>query len=215
MKTVYAYATMEKQSNYAEALTACGIKPVFSLDIKDASGCQGLLLCGGGDIEPHRYGQENAGSKNFEPLRDEMEFQLVKDFMGAGLPILGICRGLQVLNAALGGTLIQDLPTAPTHAWEESTGDKQHLVQAQENSFLCKLYGREFPVNSAHHQGAGQIAPGLQIAAQAPDGVIEALCCPEKKVYALQWHPERMMLARRREDTVDGAPIFQFFAGLL
>ena len=215
MKTVYAYATMEKQSNYAEALTACGIKPVFSLDIKDASGCQGLLLCGGGDIEPHRYGQENAGSKNFEPLRDEMEFQLVKDFIGAGLPILGICRGLQVLNAALGGTLIQDLPTAPTHAWEESTGDKRHLVQAQENSFLCKLYGREFPVNSAHHQGAGKIASGLQIAAQAPDGVIEALCCPEKKVYALQWHPERMMLARRREDTVDGAPIFQFFAGLL
>lgn len=215
MKKVYAYATLEKQANYAEALSACGMEPVFSLDVKDAAGCDGLLLCGGGDIEPKWYGQEDRGSKNFEPLRDEMEIPLVRDFIEAGLPILGICRGLQVLNVALGGTLVQDLPTAATHAWEESTGDKQHMVEAAPGSFLEALYGERFPTNSAHHQGAGQIAPLLQIAAKAPDGVVEALCCPEKKIYAVQWHPERMMLARSREDTVDGTPIFQFFAGIL
>ncbi len=215
MKKVYAYATLEKQANYAEALSACGMEPVFSLDVKDAAGCDGLLLCGGGDIEPKWYGQEDRGSKNFEPLRDEMEIPLVRDFIEAGLPILGICRGLQVLNVALGGTLVQDLPTAATHAWEESTGDKQHLVEAAPGSFLEALYGERFPTNSAHHQGADQIAPLLQIAAKAPDGVVEALCCPEKKIYAVQWHPERMMLARSREDTVDGTPIFQFFAGIL
>lgn len=215
MKKVFAYATREKQINYAEALETCGMEPVFSLDVKDAAGCDGLLLCGGGDIEPHRYGQENEGSKNFEPLRDEMEFRLVKDFMDAGLPILGICRGLQVLNVALGGTLVQDLPTAPTHAWEESTGDKQHMVKAVPGSFPAALYGESFSINSAHHQGAGRIAPLLQPVAQAEDGVIEALACPEKKIYAVQWHPERMMLSRRREDTVDGTPVFAFFAGLL
>lgn len=215
MKRVYAYATMEKQENYAQALSACGMEPVFSLDTKDAAGCHGLLLCGGGDIEPHRYGQENKGSKNFEPQRDQAELELVQDFLRRGLPILGICRGLQVVNVALGGTLIQDLPTAPTHAWEESTGDKQHMAEAAPGSFLESLYGGRFPVNSAHHQGVDVPAPTLQIAARAEDGVVEALCCPEKKIYALQWHPERMMLSRRREDTVDGAPVFTFFAGLL
>lgn len=215
MKKVYAYGTLEKQANYAEALTACGMQPVFSLEVQDAQGCDGLLLCGGGDIEPWRYGQEDRGSRNFEPLRDEKEFFLVREFMGAGLPILGICRGLQVLNAALGGTLMQDLPTAAAHAWEESTGDKQHMVEAVPGSFLEKLYGKSFSTNSAHHQGADQIAPILQTAARAGDGVIEALACPEKKIYAVQWHPERMMLTRAREDTVDGTPIFAFFAELL
>lgn len=215
MKKVYAYATPEKQANYAEALRACGMEPVFSLDVKEAIGCDGLLLCGGGDMEPKWYGQEDRGSKNFEPLRDEMERMLVRDFVDAGLPILGICRGLQVLNVALGGSLVQDLPTAGTHAWEESTGDKQHMVQAVPGSFLAELYGENFSVNSAHHQGADEIAPLFQVAARAEDGGIEALACPEKNIYAVQWHPERMMLARAREDTVDGTPVFTFFAGLL
>ncbi len=215
MKKVYAYATYEKQENYAQALSACGMEPVFSLDTKEAEGCRGLLLCGGGDIEPKWFGQENRGSKNFEPLRDEKELCLVKDFLKAGLPILGICRGLQVINVALGGDLIQDLPTAPAHAWEEETGDKQHLIKAVPGTFLYALYGESFSVNSAHHQGAGSIAPGLQAAAKAGDGVIEALCWPEKNVYAVQWHPERMMLSRARQDTVDGTPIFSFFESLL
>lgn len=215
MKKVFAYADAHKQANYAEALQSCGMEPVFSFDLKDASGCQGLLLCGGGDIEPYRYGQENKGSKNFEPERDEAEFLLVKQFAGAGLPILGICRGLQVLNTALGGTLVQHLPTASAHAWEEETGDKQHLVQALPGSFLLGLYGERFSVNSAHHQGADKIAPSLSLAARADDGTIEALQCPEKGIYAVQWHPERMMLSRSRADTVDGAPVFRFFAGLL
>lgn len=215
MKKVFAYADAHKQANYAEALQSCGMEPVFSFGLKDASGCQGLLLCGGGDIEPHRYGQENKGSKNFEPERDEAEFLLVKRFIDAGLPILGICRGLQVLNTALGGTLVQHLPTASAHAWEEETGDKQHLVQALPGSFLLGLYGERFSVNSAHHQGADKAAPSLSLAARADDGAIEALQCPQKGIYAVQWHPERMMLSRSRADTVDGAPVFRFFAGLL
>lgn len=215
MKKVFAYATMEQQENYAQALEACGAVPVFSHDLGGAAACDGLLLCGGGDIEPYRYGQGDQGSRNFEPERDEAELCLVREFLAAGKPVLGICRGLQVLAVALGGTLVQHLPTAAAHAWEETTGDKCHMVKAEPGSFLAGLYGERFAVNSAHHQGAGQLPGALRAAAWAEDGVVEALCCPEKKVYAVQWHPERMMLSRRREDTVDGRPVFTFFLGLL
>lgn len=215
MAKVFIYGAREDRRNYWEALEACGGTAVVSLDTREAAGCGGLLLAGGGDIQPALYGQENQGSRNFEPERDEREFWLVREFLGAGKPILGICRGLQVLNAALGGGLVQDLPTAAAHAWEEPTGDKRHLVRAQPGSFLQELYGDEFPVNSAHHQGAGPVAPGLAVGALAEDGVCEALYSREKRVYAVQWHPERMMLSRARPDTVDGTPIFHFFLGLL
>ncbi len=215
MAKVFLYGARDQRANYCQALEACGAVPVPSLDIEDAHGCGGLLLAGGGDILPGRYGQGNQGSKNFEPERDEAEFRLVERFLAAGKPILGICRGLQVLNVALGGGLVQDLPTAGAHAWEESTGDKRHLVRAHPGGFLYALYGEEFPVNSAHHQGAGPIAPGLSVCAQAEDGVCEALSCPGKGLYAVQWHPERMMLSRARPDTVDGRPLFEFFLGLL
>lgn len=214
MRKIFVYGTREERSNYAEALEACGALPVLSTSLEGAGGCDGLLLCGGGDIEPHRYGQENQGSKNFEPERDEMELRLVGMFVEAGRPVFGICRGLQVLNVALGGTLVQDLPSAASHAWTESTGDRQHMVKAAPGSFLEKLYGPRFPVNSAHHQGAGQVPAPLRAAAWAEDGVIEALACPEKKLYAVQWHPERMMLSRSRADTVNGQAVFEFFLGI-
>lgn len=214
MKKIFVYGAREERANYAEALEACGALPVLSTALEGAGGCGGLLLCGGGDIEPSRYGQENQGSRGFEPERDEMEFRLVRMFMEAGKPVLGICRGLQVLNTALGGDLVQDLPSAASHAWAEPTGDQQHMVKAAPGSFLERLYGPRFPVNSAHHQGAGQVPAPLQAAAWADDGVIEALACPERNLYAVQWHPERMMLSRARADTVNGQAVFEFFLGL-
>ena len=90
-----------------------------------------------------------------------------------------------------------------------------HGVEAAPGSFLEGLYGSAFPVNSAHHQALGQVAPGLRVAARSQaDGVIEAVEWPEKRIYGVQWHPERMSFALRREDTVDGRPIFDFFLGL-
>lgn len=214
LKKIYLYGTRGERKNYAEALEACSAEPVLSLTTEGAEDCDGLLLCGGGDIEPHRYGQENQGSKNFELERDEVEFALVEKFMNAGKPILGICRGLQVLNVALGGTLVQDLPTAATHAWQESSGDQHHMVKAVPGSFLDELYGPHFLVKSAHHQGADQVPELFQVMAWADDGGIEALACPEKKIYAVQWHPERMMLSRAKEDTVNGQALFEFFLSL-
>lgn len=215
MKTIFIYGEREAFKNYAEALEGCGCDPLFSREIGLSENCRALLLPGGGDIDPARYGQENNGSRQVDLKRDQTEWELVDRFLAAGKPILGICRGIQVLNAALGGDLIQDLPTASTHQWEEESGDKVHLVETPEKSFLRPLYGKSFPVNSAHHQAAGNIAPCLTVSASAADGVVEALENKELRIYGVQWHPERMAFRHTRPDTVDGRILFEFFLGLL
>ena len=105
----------QKRENYANAIEASGgvatVKYLPDLD----TNYDGLLLCGGNDILPSYYGQEINGACDFDPLRDKTEFELTKRFIDTGKPILGICRGLQLLNVALGGTLIQDLPNADFH----------------------------------------------------------------------------------------------------
>lgn len=211
MKKVYIYGNLEKRINYTAALEACSVTPVVSWEPGDADSCDALLLPGGADIDPSLYGAKNLGSLGIDPQLDQTEIQLAKRFVESDRPILGICRGLQVLNVAFGGNLIQDLPTSSWHRWEESTGDKQHIISVPEHSFLFSLYGPHFSVNSAHHQGVDQVAKNFRIAARAADGGIEALEWPEKNIYAVQFHPERMTLRHERKDTVDGIKIFQFF----
>lgn len=216
MKKIFVYGGREKLQNYAKALEATGMEGLFSLDITQAEDCCGLLLPGGGDIDPARYGQLPAGSQSPDLQRDAAELELVSLFLKWGRPILGICRGVQLLNVALGGNLVQDIATASSHRQDADSGDRVHTVAAQPGSFLESLYGREFRVNSAHHQALGRLAPDLRLAAIRPaDGVIEAVEWPERNVYGVQWHPERMAFALRRPDTVDGAALFRFFRGLL
>lgn len=215
MKKVFVYGDREARINYAEALELCGGTPVFSCDLSQAHNCGGLLLPGGGDVDPSRYGQKIDGSANIDEVLDQREIELIRRFSTAGKPILGICRGLQILNVAFGGDLIQDIETAPAHKWEESTGDKVHMVTAAKDSFLYPLYGESFSVNSAHHQAVNAIADGFSIAARAADGVVEALENREKNIFAVQWHPERMSFHKARPDTVDGRYIFEFFLELL
>lgn len=215
IKKVYLYGKPDLRLNYIEALESCGAQVVASTNPQDSSLCGALLLPGGADMDPSLYGEENHGSKGIDRALDLTEIALAKEFFRAGKPILGICRGLQVLNAAFGGSLIQDLPTAAVHCWEEATGDKAHLVKVPEDSFLHRLYGDRFFVNSAHHQGIGLLADGFQISAQAEDGVIEAVEWPLHRIYGVQWHPERLMLRHERPDTVNGRELFQFFLGLV
>lgn len=211
MKKIYIYGDREKRLNYVEALEACGACAVVSADVRDSEDCGALLLPGGADMDPGFYGAQNLGSRGIDRDLDITELELVKAFAGSGRPILGICRGLQVLNVAFGGTLVQDLPTAPAHRWTEETGDQAHTVTAPSGSFLRELYGPSFSVNSAHHQGVEHVGAGFQIAARAEDGGIEALQWPEKRIYAVQWHPERLTLRHKRPDAVDGRPVFDFF----
>lgn len=212
MIKIFVYGEKAGKENYAAALEECGAQGIFSLDLTQAKDCHGLLLPGGGDIEPSRYGQAPAGSEEPDLVRDAAELELTANFLSWERPILGICRGIQMLNVAMGGDLIQDIPTADAHRHDPETGDRVHVVRAEPDSFLSKLYGTSFAVNSSHHQAVGKVAPGLRLAATCEqDGVIEAVECSQKRLYGVQWHPERMAFALRREDTVDGRAIFELF----
>lgn len=203
--------------NYPEALEHHGavVLHVSSCDPDSARQlaqlADGLYLPGGGDIEPHRYGEVPhplCGAP--EEGRDELEFTLGKAFLEAKKPIFGICRGLQVLNVLLGGTLWQDLSdqTGLTHP-----DDSVHQVKTAEGSLLRRLFGAEFPVNSYHHQGVKDLAPGL--VPEAGDGsgqLVEAFSHETLPVWAVQWHPERMTGRERlTSEGPDMAPLFRFF----
>ena len=129
MKRVFIRGEAAKLKNYIAALTACGAEAVVSMDLTLASSCDGLLLPGGGDVDPAVYGQENCGSNPPDKARDEDELALFALFRAMNKPIFGICRGLQMLNIALGGTLVQDLPDE-RHCHDAVTDtDRVHKVQ--------------------------------------------------------------------------------------
>lgn len=200
--------------NYLAALAAAGGQgEARYLPAPDARH-DGLLLAGGGDMEPARFGQADCGSREIDPARDRAELALLDAFCAAGKPVLAICRGLQVVNVWLGGDLIQDLgPLVPRHRREE--GDQIHPVRAGEGSLLRRLYGPAFAVNSAHHQALGRLGRGLSAAARAEDGTVEAAEHESLPLIAVQFHPERMTGALARVDTVDGGPIFRAFLDMV
>lgn len=208
---IFIYGEGDKRANYLNALKNCGAEVVISTNITLAKDCDGLLLPGGGDIAPEIFGQANNGSRDIDRELDEIELALVEKFASDGKPILGICRGMQVINVAFGGDLIQDIESGDKHRWTEESGDRVHNVTASEGSFLHRLYGESFSVNSAHHQAVGRVADGFTVAAVADDGIIEAIECAEKNIFAVQWHPERMCFEKSRNDTVDGKFVFAHF----
>lgn len=202
-------------SNYIAAIEAAGgDADARYLPTPDLS-YDGLLLAGGDDIDPARFGEENRGSRDIDPARDRAEFALLDAFCAAGKPVMGICRGHQVINVRLGGSLIQDLCPilAPAHGGEG--GDKVHLVTAAEGSLLRRLYGPEFAVNSSHHQALGRLGRGLAVTARSTDGVVEAVEHDALPLISVQFHPERMTGARARPDTVDGGALFRAFLDLI
>lgn len=145
----------------------------------------GLLLSGGGDVEPKRYGASRLPTDDVDEARDAEEFALIEAFLRQKKPVFGICRGIQVLNVYFGGTLRQDIPH---HA--EGT---RHWVNAVQGTVFHRLCGERFVTNSWHHQAVGKLAPGLRAAAAAEDGTIEAVQHEILPVFAVQWHPERMI----------------------
>lgn len=159
----------------------------------------GLILTGGADIHPSFYRQsvlERCGE--IDEARDRFEVELTHATRGRDLPFLGICRGLQVLNVALGGSLYQDLSyragTDPAHmSPRDRRGEPAHPVAITPGSRLAHIIGaREVPVTSTHHQVIRDLAPDLAVSAIATDGVIEAIEGAGRFLLAVQWHPERM-----------------------
>jgi putative glutamine amidotransferase len=159
----------------------------------------GIIFTGGADVEPTRYGKPELQSiSKSEPERDNLEFALADKADERGLPIFGICRGLQLLNVHYGGTLIADLELSgkPPHTKSEGN-DRRHDVHLEPGKLIKKVSGiSDGNVTSAHHQAIDGLAEGLTVGAKSPDGVIEAVEWNDqsKKPYflAVQWHPERM-----------------------
>ena len=190
----------DRLPRYAAAIRRQGGHPRFG---EAGADCAGLLLPGGGDLDPALYGQPDLGSRPGDARQDRLELALAREFLTAGKPVLGICRGLQVVNVALGGTLVQDLPG---HS-QQAGADRVHPVTVAEGSLAAALWGRRFWVNSAHHQAAAKPGAGLRITALADDGTVEALEGTGRPVWAFQWHPERMTPPL----LPDGGPLFAFF----
>ena len=190
--------------DYLDGLREAGAVPViFSLDMEESdirqmyAYCDGLLFTGGHDSDPALYGQEMKPTCGDLCLRrDTLESSLFRLGFAGRKPMLGICRGAQLFNILLGGTLYQDLPTEhPSEVPHRMTAPYDravHPVSVVEGSMLQQITGcSEIGVNSFHHQGIRELAPAQQAEAFAPDGIVEALSCPDHPfLLAVQWHPE-------------------------
>lgn len=201
----------EAALNYELAVRAAGGDFVTRCYPEVDLSFDGLLLTGGGDIDPSRYGQVLNGSNPPDLERDRTELALARAYLDAGKPILGICRGHQILNVVLGGTMVQDLGEHLNLFHRKTSEDRVHPIRAQEGSILHALYGETFAVNSAHHQAVDALGEGLVITARSESGIVESVELPGRPVLGLQFHPERMTGLHLRPDTVDGAAVFQWF----
>lgn len=195
-----AYGVKRRYVEYLRRHGADVVLVAPGFDEKDASGIlqqlDGLLLPGGDNVDPARYGTSLgvdlplSGSE-----RDGSELALVLAARGMRMPVLGLCRGLQVVNVALGGTLLQQLPDHPVNHWQaEPFSEPSHSVHVDEGSSLAAALGNQgnaLAVNSMHRQAVDLLAPDLVAAAWADDGVIEGAYDPHLPFFmAVQWHPE-------------------------
>jgi gamma-glutamyl-gamma-aminobutyrate hydrolase PuuD len=207
MSPIIGVAPCRSLPDYLEAVRRAGAEPRVFDPAKDdpaqvVGEVAGLLLTGGVDIDPSRYGEaREATVVNVEADRDVFEFALLHAAREARLPIFGICRGLQVMNVALGGSLVQDIPTQMTGILEHTVATPPcsiaHEVWVTKGSRLWTLMQEKMTdadtcsVNSRHHQAIKQLAPGFEVTATAPDGVIEAIECNGSTFcLGVQWHPE-------------------------
>jgi gamma-glutamyl-gamma-aminobutyrate hydrolase PuuD len=171
----------------------------------------GLVLIGGGDLDASRYGQRpdprNAGTNR---CRDELELTLVREALDLDLPVLAVCRGMQVLNVALGGSLIQQLPApaGPTHQPRPGEFGPVEVI-TEPASTVGRLLGARVEVQCSHHQVLATVAPGLVVTGRSVDGVIEAVELPGRRfVIGVQWHPEEAGDLRLFEALVGAARAF-------
>ena len=204
------------QSKYTSSLRRAGAKAVWintdDLDkaIAEMLKCDGLLLSGGEDVDPTYYGQEPT-EKCGKPdkYRDHVEMKMLEAFLPTGKPILGICRGEQLMNVYFGGTLHQDIAHVATCCHDDFRRKNRgnHTVTVKSSTKLAQIIGQEvFPVNSLHHQAADTVAPTLIASAVSEDGIVEAVEQPDHRFcIGVQWHPEHMSafsrLQRRIFDT--------------
>lgn len=210
MRIGITYRFDDRLVPYAEAIRHVGLNVVglHPEGVHTLDGLDGLLLSGGTDVNPKRYGETpHPLLEDPDDARDSMEIDLLRQAIKSDMPILAICRGLQLLNVAQGGNLFQHLPNTPDHQQRGVTD--VHSVETESGSKLRAIAGAHtFAVNSRHHQAVERLGTGLVVSAKSTDGVIEGLELPGRRfAVAVQWHPEdRVPL--RRPDTM----LFRAFA---
>lgn len=164
------------------------------------NGIHGVVLIGGNDVDPASYGRQGDGrSHNIDANADAFETSVARHAVRLGIPILAICRGLQILNVALGGTLHEDVEDVTDQPHRASGNDAaeilglRHHVHVEAGSRIGSLYGANLEVNSIHHQAIAQLAPGLEVTARSHDGLVEAveMAAAGPCVLGVQWHPEK------------------------
>ena len=196
---------------YIEAAEGVGAEVVAEYLPKISTDYDGLILCGGNDVDPSYYNEAIDGSVDIDYERDKNEFALLKAFVDAGKPVFGICRGYQLINIFFGGSLYQDICESALHR-SKGGQDSVHSVDATQGSVLYSLYGGVFAVNSSHHQALKVLGDGLVSTATWNNKYTEAFEHESLPIIGVQWHPERMCFSKKREDTVDGARLFEYFA---
>jgi putative glutamine amidotransferase len=206
---VIGITSCRKLEDYRQAMLHVGADVrilELSMGVANAlEGIDGLMLTGGDDVDPALYDQTpHDAALEIDRERDEFEIPLVKGARDRGLPILAICRGVQVLNVAAGGTLVQDIPSQVTGALEHrltvpphTPFELAHEIWIDKDTLLSRLMSDRLSgadtcdVNSRHHQAVGQVAPGFRVSATAPDGVVEAIEDSSSRFcLGVQWHPE-------------------------
>lgn len=189
------------RSNYCRAIVNAGGVPIISA-LGDAEAyaeiADGVVFSGGGmDIDPTRYGDKKRHAANIDFEIDDMELKIFEAFYKKQKPMLGICRGIQLINVALGGNLIQDIPEEvpelTVHKVIYESDIRFHPVKATEGTVFHKLFGGEFLTNSHHHQAVKECGKGLIPSVVTEEGVIEAVEHESLPIFAVQWHPERQI----------------------
>lgn len=207
LDTFYGPEKLQTLSTYyTDSLVGAGMTPVVfpaALDVGEAdrliAGVDGLLLSGGDDVDPASYGSENTHSYGARPEVDELEIALARAAREQGKPLLAICRGLQLLNVALGGTLSQEV-TSEGGVHELVSRDhvemnsRRHVVRFEADSIIAGCYGaEETKVNTLHHQGLDRVADDLIVEGTSDDGLVEAArVAGDWWALGVQWHPERL-----------------------
>lgn len=186
---------------YTDAILQAGGLPLVFPTVADEAAAReliasvdGIVLTGGPDFDPAIYGEEILNETvEIDPVRDRSDLLLARAALDSGKPILAICRGGQLMNIVLGGTLYQDIPTQVPDTLRHG-GGAIHMIGVEPGSTLYRLFGKDsLEVNSYHHQAVKDPAPGIRITARSPDGLVEAY--ETDQIFATQFHPERMAQA--------------------
>ena len=205
------------QQAYTNAVSNAGGIPIVASGVcaeELADLCDGLLVSGGADVEPELYGEEKLNdSVTPQPERTEFEKPLLEAFLKRGKPVMGICRGCQLINVVMGGSLYQDL--LEQKGWIHFHFQMRHDVYAEAGSVLERLFGRQFKINSLHHQAVKDLAPGFHVTARSIEGIIEAYEHDTLPIFAVQFHPERLTGALWDDRTADFNPLFEHFVQMV